>query len=810
MGRWSLPLLFVLTATAETLPERATQILAARCHSCHGETVAMSGLRLVQRDQILKGGTKGPAIIPGKPAESRLFQSVTHAIQPPMPPDGKLTRVEIDILKSWIEDGAHFPEKAAARAAPEWWSFKKITRPANPSMRDAWIRTPIDAFILSKLREQKLTPAPAADRLALVRRAYFDLLGLPPSPEEVQDFLADQSPDAWPKLIDKLLASPHHGEKWGRHWLDLVRYGDTAGFEQDPYILEAWRYRDWVIRALNDDTPYNDFIRQQIAGDEIWPEDPEAKSGTGLYTVGANRDMLFKVEDQNKVETLTDYVDTTSSVFLGLSAACARCHDHKFDPIPQRDYYRLQAIFAPAVKTRVFLDYNPARNYDLAVVTREFKLRQIGSEIERIQSGYRKRLLDEKLKPLPAEVREAFLTDDEKRTPDQKELIEANRRSIRVSDGDIRAAMSQEDTDRLQAIERRLVGMFTGHKPPPMSPGIMDIGREAPRTFVAVRGNPTIRGELVEPGFLSALGGGDVPAPPEDAETTYRRRALAEWIASKDNPLTARVIVNRIWHYHFGRGIVATTSDFGTRGDKPSHPELLDWLASEFVEKGWSIKKLHKLIMTSAVYLQDSNASREATERDPQNLYLSHMNRRRLQAEEIRDAILSAAGTLNLKMGGIPIVPPLEEDELYGIIGRPADAWSVTPDASEHTRRSVYLISRRAFRAPMFEVFDSPDGILSCARRDSSTIAPQSLTLLNGRFTLEQSKAFAQRVLREDSSTRIDAAWKAALGRVPEADERAAATEFIANQTKHLGSEGAAFGELGRALFNLNEFLYVD
>jgi hypothetical protein len=809
MSRAFFLLLIALPASAQTLPERAVAILASKCSSCHGETTAMSGLRLTSREHSLKGGVKGPSIVPGKASASRLFQAVTNAIQPAMPPSGKLSEAEIEVLRSWIDGGAAWPEKTQAAAPSKWWAFQSVRRPKPPEA-GAWGRTPVDAFVLAKLGEEKLAPAAPADRLTLIRRAYFDLHGLPPPADEVRSFVEDRSPDAWEKLIDKLLASPHYGEKWGRHWLDLVRYGDTAGFEQDPYILEAWRYRDWVIRAFNNDTPYDQFVRQQIAGDEIWPDDAEAKSGTGYFTVGANRDMLFKVEDQNKVETLTDYVDTTSSVFLGLSVACARCHDHKFDPIPQRDYYRMQAIFAPAVKTRIFLDYNPARQYDLAVVTREFKLRQIGSEIDRIQSSYRKRLLDERMKSLPAAVRDAFLTDEEKRTPEQRELIDANRRTVRVNDDEIRAAMSQEDRERLQAIERRLTGMFTGHKPPPMSPGIMDMGREAPRTFLAVRGNPAVRGEQVDPGFLTALGGGEIPPPPEEAETTYRRRALAEWIAGKNNPLTARVMVNRVWHYHFGRGIVATPSDFGTRGEKPSHPELLDWLASEFMENSWSVKKLHKLIMTSAVYMQGSNASREAAERDPQNRLLSHMNRRRLQAEEIRDSVLNAAGTLNEKMGGIPVVPPLEEDELYGIIGRPSDAWSVTPDPSEHTRRSVYLISRRAFRAPMFEVFDSPDGILPCPRRDSSTIAPQSLTLLNGRFTLDQAKAFAERVMKEPGDTRIDKAWLFAFGRAPHTQEKTAAAAFLAKQTKNLSSEAAAYAELGRALFNLNEFLYVD
>jgi Protein of unknown function (DUF1553). len=389
-------------------------------------------------------------------------------------------------------------------------------------------------------------------------------------------------------------------------------------------------------------------------------------------------------------------------------------------------------------------------------------------------------------------------------------MVEANKKTLVIRDEDIRANMTQEETERLHAIEKRLVSMFAGYKPPPMAPGIMDAGREAPRTYIAVRGNPLVRGDRVEPGFLSVLGGGDVKEPPEEATTTGRRRALAEWLTAAENPLTARVMVNRIWHYHFGRGIVATPSDYGTRGQAPSHPELLDWLATQFVQRGWSIKQMHRIIMTSSVYRQSARASQEALQRDPQNIYLSHANRRRLESEELRDAMLLVSGDLNPKMGGIPVVPPLDKDELYGIIGDPASAWVVTSDAGEHTRRSVYLLSRRAFRAPMFELFDSPDGILPCPRRENSTIAPQSLTLLNGRFTVEQAKSLAAKLEKDPPEERVANAWWRVLGREPNPSERATAEAFLAAQKKNLASDSAAWRELVRGLFNINEFLYVE
>ena len=627
----------------------------------------------------------------------------------------------------------------------------------------------------------------------MIRRAYFDLHGLPPAAEKIDSFVNDKSPDAYDKLIDELLASPRYGEKWGRHWLDLVRYGDTSGFEQDPYLLYAWRYRDYVIDSFNQDKPYDRFVKEQIAGDELYPDDPVAQSGTGYFTVGPNRDMLYKVEDVNRIETLTDYVDTTGSVFLGLSVGCARCHDHKFDPIPQRDYYRMQAIFVPAEKTRVFLQYDPARGYDLAENLRHAKLREMGDQLESILRPYQKKLSDEKLAKLPADVRDAFATDEAKRTPAQRAIVEENRRKINAPPEQVRAALTPDHAAALHKIEIQLVSMFTGFKAGPFAPSVHDISREAPKTFLPQRpGKPP---EEVGPGLLTALGGGDIPEPPVDAISTGRRKALAEWIASPSNPTAARVMVNRIWQYHFGKGIVSTVSDFGVRGSAPSHPELLDWLATEFMANGWSMKKLHRQIMLSSAYRQSSTPSPEALERDAENRLLSHMNRRRLFPEEIRDSMLQSSGALNLKMGGRPVVPPVAREELYGLSQSADNMWIITANAEEQNRRSIYMLSRRTFRPAMFESFDAPDGIRSCSRREASNTAPQSLTLLNGRWTVDESKRLAAAVAKDDAgeSAVATSAWRRILGRDPDSEELERARKFVRDQKSELGSlSGAA------------------
>jgi cytochrome c5 len=786
------PLLLLRAQPQSAAAAIASGILETRCHACHSAQTKMAGIQLTSSVDVAQN-------------KDRILTAIGYSGKVKMPPSGKLSAGEIQALTTWIASGANFPAvSSAAKPAPSWWAFRKVTKPQVPQTGET--NNPIDAFLQAKLAAAKLAPAPQADKRTLIRRATFDLHGIPPTAAEIEAFAADNSPDAYSKLIDRLLASPRYGEKWGKHWLDLARYGDTSGFEQDPYQLYAWRYRDYVIKSFNDDKPYDRFVKETIAGDEIFPEEVEAQQGTGFYTVGTNRDMLYKVEDINREESLTDFTDTTASVFLGLTAGCARCHDHKFDPIPQRDYFRLQAVFSPFLKTRVFLKYNDARGYDLSENTRTFRLYEIGAQLKALLDPHRDRLRNARLDKLPAEVATAYRTPEDAKTPEQKAIADAYAKKVEPSDDEVYAQLSKDEFERLHKIERRLVSMYKSYGPGPFSPGLTDVGREAPRTFLPAKAG----GEMTEvrAGMPSILGGEDIQDPPLDSPTTLRRKALAEWIARPDNPLTARVMVNRIWHYHFGRGLVATPSDFGTRAGLPSHPELLDWLATEFVDRKWSIKQMHKLLMTSAAYQRVSRALAKAQESDPENTLLSHFTRRRLDSEEVRDAVLAAAGSLHFKMYGRPVVPPLAVEELYGMSQPLNNAWIVTEDPKEHTRRSIYLISRRNFRVPLLEAFDRPEGVLSCSRRESSTTAPQSLSLLNGEFTQQQAQVLASKI--ESASDPVAAAFQAVFGRLPSESESARTKQFLENQTKNLGSRQAALHELARGLFNTNEFLYVE
>jgi hypothetical protein len=780
-------LLFLLMAAEVDLAEKAVGVLSRNCYSCHG-SAAMAGLRLDRPE-----GLDDAIVVPGKPEESRLWLMMNGKGRAMMPPTGKLAAGDLAAVRDWIRAGAKWPVATAKSAESKWWAFEPVRAVAVPAQGEGWARNPVDRFIAAKLAEKSLKPAPEADRRTLARRVSFDLTGLPPTRAEVEEFERDSKPGAYERMVERYLSSKHYGEKWGKHWLDLVRYGDTAGFEQDPYTLYAWRYRDYVIESFNSDKPYDLFVKEQLAGDELF-EDPQQQQGTGYFAVGPNRDLLYKVEDINRVESLTDFTDTTASVFLGLTAGCARCHDHKYDPIPQRDYYRLQAVFAPFQKSRVFLHYNNARSYDLSEVTRQFKLYDAGAELMRLKAPYFERIKAERLAKMSAAVREAFAVPEDQRTPEQKALHDAHVKEVNPTDGELWKVLDDRDRDRLEVLKNRLLSLYGSYAPGPFSPGITDIGRESPRTYVPGKG--TAFGEEVKPGFLSALGGGEISEPPLDSLTTRRRAALAQWVAKAENPLTARVMVNRIWQYHFGRGIVATASDFGTRGSAPTHPELLDWLAAEFVKSGWSIKAMHRIMMNSATYRQATKSG------DGQNDFLSGFARRRLEAEEVRDAMLKAAATLNTKMGGRPVVPELSNEELYGMSQPPGNAWPVTSDRTEHARRSIYMLARRTYRMPMLEVLDRPEGVLSCARRDSSTTATQSLSLLNSKFTVEQAEALAK--------LNPEQAWQSVFQREITTEEAAMVKEFLVKQTMLLGSEQKARRELMRGLLNTNEFLYVD
>ncbi|MFN0172962.1 MAG: PSD1 and planctomycete cytochrome C domain-containing protein [Bryobacteraceae bacterium] len=808
----------------------APGVLEKRCLACHG-AARMSDLDLRQRDTMLRGGKRGPAVVPGKPADSLLFQMVSGKSETRMPP-GKdpLPPEEVAALRTWIAAGAEWPAGAKQATEPSWWSFRRLRRPGVPMEKE--VRNPLDAFIARTLRQQALTPAPAAGRRTLIRRAYFDLIGLPPPPERVERFVQDESPDRWARLVDELLASPQYGERWGRHWLDVVRYADSGGYETDIYFKNAWRYRDYVIKSFNEDKPYDQFVKEQIAGDEFWPDDLdlggnytiakeklrhlEARIGTGLYTLGPEVHESNMDAPKLLYEKLTDWVDTTSSAFLGLTVGCARCHDHKFDPVSQRDYYRLAAVFAYSTEVEIPISHRMAirdhgQHYPRVVAVAEAR-----TAYRLHEEKIRRRLTSDRRKKFPPESIAAYDKKEDQRTPGEQKLAAPVAEAIRTikPDQEMTAEEAGQSKALLEAIGKAVLavpgqdaqgvpwdGLFEvpsasvlGHREPEL----------VPDTFTLSRGELTLRKEKVPAGLPSFLGGGDLAA--DDCVgrcIPLARKQLALWLTQQDHPLTARVMVNRIWQGHFSRGIVATPNDFGRQGQAPVFPEMLDWLAAEFVSQGWSVKAMHRLIMTSDAYQRTSVFRHEANLRkDPDNRYLWRMNRRRLESEALWDAMLSAAGTLTLRMGGKPAAPPLAEDELSGI--STAWQWPVSGDPEEHHRRGVYLLVRRNFPYPMFEAFDGPGNAVSCPQRDVSSVAPQALWFLNNRAAFNQAQRFAGRLRREAAATPqawIDLAWRLALGRSPTARESTDAEALIAK---------LSLEKFCLSVYNLNEFSFVD
>jgi len=709
-----------------------------------------------------------------------------------------------------------------AAAGEKPWAFRTPARPTVPAVKDrARLRNPIDGFLLAKLEAAGLTFSAEADRVTLIRRLSFDLTGLPPAPAAIDAFVNDPSADAYEKQVDRLLASPHHGERWATFWLDLARYAETDGFKADDPRPAAYCYRDYVIRALNDDRPYDRFLREQIAGDELYPDDPEALVATGFNRHFPDEYNAVNLE-QRRQEILNDMTDTTAQVVLGLTVGCARCHDHKFDPISQEDYYRVQAFFAA---------YQPAdlpagrhdemERYRADLSAWEAKTADLRKKMAELEGPYRQRFLDSRKRRFPKEYQEMFELAPDKRTPLQQQIAFMVGKQVSAGGDEVVKSMKPEVRQQWQDLQKQMVEVAHERPPaPPTAMAITDVGPVAPPTYLLRRGDWRHPGKEVAPGFLSALDDrtARVAGPKPGARTTGRRAELARWLTSGDNPLTARVMVNRLWQQHFGRGLVATSSDFGAQGEPPTHPELLDWLATEFVARGWSLKEMHRLIVTSAAYRQMSIAKPQAA--DPDNRLLWRQNRRRLEGEALRDAMLSVSGLLNPKAGGRSVYPELPP-ELSGTNG-----WRVSADPTERHRRSVYVFVKRNQRYPLFGAFDAPDANETCARRYATTTAPQALMLLNGKVTLDVARAFAGRVLAEagaDPAQLIERAHRLALGRAPDAEERATMRAFLDRETALLkGKNGpaspekidpafaAAVADLCHALLNVNEFLYID
>ncbi|MBX9580229.1 MAG: DUF1549 and DUF1553 domain-containing protein [Gemmataceae bacterium] len=677
------------------------------------------------------------------------------------------------------------------------WAYQPVKRPPIPDIGDRLtaFSNPIDAFARAKLAEKGLRPSPEADRLTLIRRVTLDLTGLPPTPAEVEAFLKDDRPDAYERVVDRLLASPHFGERQAQHWLDVVRFAESNGYEMDGDRPHAWRYRDYVVRSFNADKPYDMFLTEQVAGDELAAgKDPrecaDLWAATGMHRCGPVHVVSGNLDKEMvRQEVMTEMVNGLGAAALGLTMGCARCHDHKFDPLSQGDYYRLQAYFAGTQYADVNLATDEEKTAREAVVAGlEAEAGPLKKRVEAIDAPYRAKVGAAKRAALEPKYRDALDTPKGKRTAEQKMLAGEAETLIKVSWDEILDGMSGPDKTERAALRERLHAI-EARTPPPTAAAWAIKNDGEPKTHVLKRGSTKHKWGAVGPAAPRVLVSADA-----EAKT---RTQLARWLTRPDHPLTARVMVNRLWQQHFGRGIVGSPNDFGTRGDRPTHPELLDWLAAEFVEptkptdscpwaKGadpWSLKRMHRLMVTSATYRQASAPRPD----DPENKLFSHMPRRRLEAESLRDSVLSAAGTLNPKAGGPSVRVPLEP-EVYDLIfteGEPDGLWPVTPDATEHVRRSIYLLAKRNVRLPLFEAFDQPDTLNSCAARPVSTFAPQALILMNGPFVQEQGRAMARSLVREagdDPAKQLAALYRRTLGRSPTDAEAKLGREFLVGQ----------------------------
>jgi hypothetical protein len=735
--------------------EKIEPVLVSECHKCHSASAKQvrGNLKLDSRAAILQGGDTGPAVVPGKADESLIIQALKHLDGLEMPPkQPRLPASVIADFETWISMGAPAPtvvDSAKSEDRPNearrHWAFQPIQNPPTPGVTDASrVRNPVDTFVLARLEERGWTFAASASRAEWIRRVTFDLTGLPPTPEEIESYERDIAVDADERLVERLLNSPRYGEKWAQHWLDVVRYAETEGYEYDRAVPDSWRFRDYVVDSLNSDKPFDRFLTEQIAGDEIGPDDSACQIASIFHRLGPVRRNAGNPEIAlSRNEVLTERTDIVGSAFLGLTIGCARCHDHKLEPISQKDYYRFQAYLAATEENNINLAP------EAAFKEWEAKTRKLKSQIARLKRQ-------------------------------------------------MRAAKDQEKRRLAEEIEALDDAM---PPPPPTIPATRNEIANRTKIHVLRRGIWENKGEPVGPRPPSIL----VPeAEPElSADVRDPRTRLARWLTSSEHPLTARVIVNRIWAHHFGLGLVKTVNDFGTHGDRPSHPELLDWLAASFVRNGWRLKPLHRMIVLSSAYRQSGRSpiAADAQRSDPENRLLWHFNRRRLTAEEIRDAMLAASGRLNLKPGGPSVMVPVDP-ELVKLLYKPSQ-WQVTPTKTEHDRRTIYLLAKRNLRLPFMETFDAPALQSSCSRRESSTHAPQALELLNGPLSNDLARSFAIRIRQgsgDDVNKAVDRAFRLALGRAPTDAERASSLDFLRHQPLE---------DFSLALFNLNEFLYV-
>ncbi|MFT5471608.1 MAG: hypothetical protein ACI8UO_006743 [Verrucomicrobiales bacterium] len=784
--------------------EEIKPLLKNRCWNCHGSLKQKAGLRL-DAGSLIHAGADGASILEmSAPAESELiFRLTTDDPDERMPPEGTpLSAKQVELLKAWIAAGAPYPEDEIIPAKPEeHWAFQAVARPEIPAVKSAdWPRNEIDHFILAKLEARGWTPNPDATPQQLLRRAHLDLIGLPPTLEEQDGFKIS----AWAALIDDLLSRPAYGERYARHWLDVVRYADSNGYERDRAKPEVWRYRDYVIGALNADRPFDRFIVEQLAGDEI----PDATAETVLAT-GFNR--LGPWDDEpadfavDRFDQLDDIVNTTSQAFLGLTMGCARCHDHKFDPLTQIDYYSMVAVFDPLKRPQAgrteLTRYAAPPEVRAKLVARDKAIEVEQKAKDKLRGDFAMKFLKDDGGDLSAEVRAVFQKEAKQRNADEKKLAE---KSLAAMEAEVEKALPAKIKRKVKQHEERIAELQAA-TPEKIEQGYFF--EEEPGfdrlTKLLNRGSPENPGDAVTPAVPAVLVSAQPNFPDPDKHTTKRRLTLASWIASDDNPLTARVIVNRVWQWHFGEALVRTPNDFGLIGERPTDQQLLDWLAHWFVhDADWSLKKLHRKIMTSRAYQMSRSTNPEYAAEDPENFHLWRMPLRRLEVEAIRDSMLFVSGRLDRKMHGPAMHPFVPRDALLNH----ADKESIWPKFDENaaSRRTVYAFIKRSLLVPMLEVLDLCDTTQTSPKRAVTTVPTQALTLFNGDFAVRQSKHFADRLRAEagdDLETQIELAYRLALSRNPSIDEMTAMRTFRNEQPLE---------EMCRVIFNLNEFVYPD
>jgi hypothetical protein len=831
-------------------------LLQLRCVACHGGRRQEAGLDLRMRQSLLMGGKSGPAAVPGKPAESLVIKRV---LAEEMPPRRKLVSVsvkpmeadEIDKLSKWIELGLPESKAQSENAASvrdtlvtdedrSFWSFQPPKRPTVPQVIAAdRVRIPIDAFVLRKLEASGLTLSPEASQTTLLRRVHFNLTGLPPTPDEIDAFLNDSNPLAYETLVDRLLESRHYGERWARHWLDVAGYADSEGAQNEDRVRpNMYRYRDYVIRSFNADKPYSRFLLEQIAGDELADYENSEIIDEQIYDNLVATGFLRTAPDRtfanitnfvpDRLEVIADEMDILGTAVLGLTLKCARCHSHKFDPIPQRDYYRLTAVFKDAYDEHDWLKSQGPRTLPHVTTNERHAFeqheKQLTEQLETLRKNLsqkteaaRKEQLDESLASLPSDVRKqvnaSLETPEAERTEQQKKLLAEHAALITTEERELLDPQLKRECEKLEQQIKDLEGQ---RKPEPRIRALWSRGEPSP-SYVLKRGNYLTPGRPVNPGVPSVLSHRQTPfevhRPWENAKPTGRRLAFARWLTRPDHPLTARVMVNRIWQHHFGSGIVTTPGNFGKAGALPTHPDLLDWLATEFVQRDWSVKAMHRLIVTSSTYRQGSHVTAETLRLDPDGSLLSRMPLKRLEAEVLRDTLLFVAGQLNDKPYGPPDHVDLRPDGL------------ITSKQSEQGwRRSIYVLQRRTQIPTLLENFDYPQMGPNCIQRGESLVAPQALHLMNNKMVHELAEHFADRVRTEagdDRTAQAERVYLRAFGRRPTRDESAVAVDALEQLTYQWTEKNAtsnnetvpaqqALVTWCHAVMNLAEFLYVD